>query len=115
MQWTSLNALNQIEQIKDTSTSKYILVFKHSTTCSISLIAKLKLEEEWKEDIGVETFYLDLKQYQDVSGKISNDFEVHHESPQVLLIRDRQCIYDASHFDISVQEILEAIEYHEAQ
>lgn len=57
-------------------------------------------------------FYLDVKRDRNVSSHIADSFGVHHESPQVLIIRKGECIYDASHFDISVEEIKETLEYH---
>jgi bacillithiol system protein YtxJ len=112
MTWKFLTEISQLEAIHQASENKDILIFKHSTTCSISHMAKMRLEDKWDENIIPEVFYLDVKKDRNISDKIAESFGVHHESPQVLIIREGECIYDASHFDISVEEIKETLDYH---
>ena len=57
----------------------------------------------------IEPYYLDLLQYKDISNTISEQFQVWHESPQILLIVNGECIYDASHLDITVAELQESL------
>lgn len=71
-------------------------------------MAKMRLEENWDLD-DLDIYYLDLKKYRNVSDAIAEKLSVHHESPQILLIRNKECIYDASHFDISVNELKESL------
>lgn len=113
MIWQPLVDAYQVETIKKDSTQKDILIFKHSTTCSISAMAKMRLESDWN-NLEVEAYYLDLLKYRPISHLISETFDVEHESPQVLLIRNGVCIYDASHFDITVAELNETLDYHNA-
>ena len=64
----------------------------------------------WNFDAtALEAHYLDLKVYRNVSNYIAETFQVHHESPQALLIRDGECIFDCSHLDISVAELAEGL------
>ncbi|MDB5024961.1 MAG: ytxJ [Mucilaginibacter sp.] len=51
-------------------------------------------------------YFLDLIKYRDISNQIAQDFQVHHQSPQLLLIKDGQCILDQSHSGISLEEAL---------
>ena len=84
------------------------LIFKHSTRCSISTMAKYRLEDDWNfEGKKLEPYYLDLINYRDLSKEVAEKFDVHHESPQVLLIKNGECTYDASHLDITVSELHE--------
>ena len=55
-------------------------------------------------------YMLDLIRFRSLSDKIAKDFEVHHESPQVLLIMNGNCVYDESHSGIRMDEITEQIE-----
>ncbi|MBK7635869.1 MAG: bacillithiol system redox-active protein YtxJ [Saprospiraceae bacterium] len=108
MVWKTLNSLLGLDTLLTESTSKDIVIFKHSTTCSISHMAKMRLEDNWDlHDLDI--YYLDLKKYRNVSDAIAEKLHVHHESPQILLIRNKDCIYDASHFDISVDELKESL------
>lgn len=110
--WENLNASSQIDDAISSSYDKDVLIFKHSTTCSISHMAKLRLEEKWDFDDTVMPYYLDLKSFRNISDEVSERFDIQHESPQIILIRKGECIYDASHFDISVEEIKETLEWH---
>lgn len=108
MQWKNITDPNQISDIqKETG---YSLIFKHSTRCSVSMMAKKRFELDW-DAIPADTnlYFLDLISYRAISAQIAETFQVHHESPQILLIKDGQCILDASHSDISAEEVAEVI------
>lgn len=113
-EWNIIDSLESFEDALHTSFVRDILIFKHSTTCSISHLAKMRLEDNWDIE-NVSSYYLDLKRFRIISETISEKLNVHHESPQVLLIRRGQCIYDASHFDISVEEVKETMKWHNEQ
>jgi len=111
MNWHPLNSNDEVLALSERSKQVPCLIFKHSTSCPISSIAKMRLEGSWDfptEEL--EVYYLDLLRYRSVSNFISEHFAVHHESPQVLLIRDGVCTYDNSHLDINVAEIHECYE-----
>ncbi len=108
--WIPLESKNQLDAIVLKSQEKPCVIFKHSTACSISNIAKTRLERDTKNAVDIpEIYFLDLLNHRDISKEIAQKFSVHHESPQVLLIENGECIYDASHLDISFAEILEHI------
>ena len=106
MNWNELNSENQLQQIKDKSLEKPQVIFKHSTRCSISSLAKSRLEK-WTPSEDFDFYYLDLIRYRPLSTKVTELFHVPHESPQVLVIKNGECVYDESHLGISLQEILE--------
>lgn len=108
MNWHPLTTVSQIEEIIERSKEVPCAIFKHSTRCSISSMAKYRLEDDWDFDgKDLEPYYLDLIAHRDVSNAIAQQFSVHHESPQILLIRAGECTYDASHLDITVAELKE--------
>ncbi|RYY50435.1 MAG: bacillithiol system redox-active protein YtxJ [Chitinophagaceae bacterium] len=104
MNWNSLTNVSQLEDIKQASFEVPQIIFKHSTRCSISSMAKNRLDRS-ESPSGMQFYYLDLIAHRDVSNKIAEDFSVEHESPQVLLIRNGKCVYDESHSGISMDEI----------
>lgn len=109
--WIPLQSVAQIDAIKERSKKIPCVIFKHSTRCSISSLAKHRLEGNWDFDASsTENYFLDLIAHRDISNYIAETFSVHHESPQLLLIRDENCTYDASHLDISVQELKECFQ-----
>jgi bacillithiol system protein YtxJ len=106
MNWIELTDESQIAGIKERSMLKPQVIFKHSTRCSISNVAKSRLERNTPPQ-DVDFYFLDLIKYKHISGKIAEYFSVYHESPQVLLIKNGDCVYDESHSGISMDEITE--------
>ena len=106
MNWIELTDEKQLADIKALSVQKPQVIFKHSTRCSISSVAKSRLERNAAPQ-GVDFYYLDLIKYRNISSKIAENFAVYHESPQVLLIKNGECVYDESHSSISMDDIAE--------
>ncbi|MDR7370444.1 bacillithiol system redox-active protein YtxJ [Flavobacterium aquidurense] len=98
--WIPLTNLAQLNDIENMSNVKPIVIFKHSTRCSISRFALKQFEREYDLDENVDAFFLDLIEYRDISNEIANKFGVYHESPQLILIKNGKAIYDVSHSDI---------------
>jgi len=112
MNWKPLTTLDQLDAIRQESNEKPVLIFKHSTTCNISAMVLNRLERNWDvQDMGarVNAYFLDLKTYRQVSNGIAERFDVEHESPQVLIIRRGESVFDRSHAEITYQEIRDAI------
>jgi bacillithiol system protein YtxJ len=110
LQWLPLETFEAIERIKTRSFEVPCLIFKHSTRCNICTIAKYRLEDDWDfEPPEMEAYYLDVLLFRPVSLQIADTFQVHHESPQVLLIVNGECIYDASQLDITFEELREGL------
>ena len=111
MNWNSLTDVSQLETIKEESFKQPVLILKHSKTCSISATALNRLERNWKQEkVGdLKPYFLDLLANKSLSAQIALTFDVEHQSPQVLLIKDGACIYSATHFDISFAELEEAV------
>ena len=106
MNWINLNDEALLNEIKVKSAEKPQLIFKHSTRCSISSMAKNRLDRAEQPE-GIDFYYLDLIANRNLSNKVAEVFDVEHESPQVLLIKNGTCIYDESHTGISIDEIEE--------
>ncbi|MCO5937164.1 bacillithiol system redox-active protein YtxJ [Mucilaginibacter sp. RB4R14] len=108
MEWISLDTADQIDNIKQQA--GYSLIFKHSTRCSISMMAKRRFEMDWENlPSDMPLYFLDLIKHRDLSAKVAEDFSVHHESPQMLLIKDGECVLDQSHGSISVDEAMSVV------
>lgn len=104
MMWKDLNDLAQLAAIQEESKTRPVVLFKHSTRCSISSMAKSRLERAGAPE-GISFYLLDLIRFRSVSNQIAADFGILHQSPQVLLISDGHCIYNESHSAISMDEI----------
>ncbi len=106
MTWITLQTEQELNQLKQKSYTKPQIIFKHSTRCSISSVAKNRLERSLQPE-ELDFHYLDLIKYRPISAKIAEDFNVYHESPQILVIKSGECIYDESHSGIDMKEIVE--------
>jgi len=105
MNWHPINSIDQLEHIKSASYITPQVIFKHSTSCSISRMALDRFERAATPE-KVDFHYLDLLNYRTISTEIASFFQVHHESPQVILIKNGECIYDESHYGIMMDELI---------
>ena len=106
IRWNELSNVSDLEQAIELSFEKPVLLFKHSTRCSISSMALNRTESGW--DIPEEElapFYLDLIAHRDVSAAIADKLNVFHQSPQIILVKEGKAVLDASHNEIRVDLI----------
>ena len=107
--WIPLTDLGQLNEIMELSHQQPVVIFKHSTRCSISRMALKQFENEFDLEGIVTPYYLDLLNHRDISQEIATRFDVYHQSPQLLLIKEGKSIYDASHSDIDAVVLKEKI------
>ena len=105
MDWIPLLNEQQIEEIKTNSLQKPQVIFKHSSRCSISSMARHRLDKN-NPPKGIDFYFLDIINHRNVSNKIALDFDIRHQSPQVLIINNGTCIYNESHSGIHMDDII---------
>ncbi|WP_310556581.1 bacillithiol system redox-active protein YtxJ [Flavobacterium sp.] len=103
MDWILLKDIGQLNEIVVASESKPVLIFKHSTRCSISRMALKQFENEFNFSELITPYYLDLLNYRDISNQIATKFNVMHQSPQIVLIKNGVCIYSETHENIDAK------------
>ncbi len=112
MQWNLLTELKQLEEITEESYTKPVVIFKHSTRCSISRMALKNFEREFGEENLAEKIsphFLDLLNYRDISNEIAQKFHVIHQSPQIILLKEGKAVFDTSHSEIDAAELNQKI------
>lgn len=103
----NLESLNRLEELN--AAGDYV-VFKHSPRCSISNMAFDRYQRNLDAiPSGVQTYIVNVLTAREVSQAIARKFNVQHESPQVLYIRNGICIYTASHSGIDPRLISESV------
>ena len=109
--WKDLNSLDDLNAVSDLSKNQPVLIFKHSTRCSISASTLNRLERNWDEAVvsPIIPYFLDLLKFRTLSNQIASMFKIEHESPQLLLIKNGRVIYHASHMNITFEEIKSAL------
>lgn len=104
--WIALTELKQLESIAEASKTKTQLIFKHSTRCGISrmVIAQFKKDYGFTE-VEANLYYLDLLGHRDISQEIAKRFNVVHESPQLVVIKNGVVVAHVSHGEINNLEL----------
>jgi bacillithiol system protein YtxJ len=106
MSWLPIRETQEWKTILENSNDYPQIVFKHSTRCNISALAKSRVEKMFSDK---DHFYLlDLLQYRNISNTIASDLQITHESPQVLVIKNGHCVYHESHTAINYDDIIAA-------
>ncbi|MEJ6795407.1 MAG: bacillithiol system redox-active protein YtxJ [Flavobacteriales bacterium] len=110
MNWKKMESLADLSEAIEESRDKKVVIFKHSTRCSVSMMAKKSLEMSW--DISpdeVQSYFLDLIKHREVSNEIAEKLEVIHQSPQLIGVNNEEVFYHASHSVISVESLKSAL------
>ena len=111
MNWIQLTEKEALSDIAKKSNEIPQVLFKHSTRCSISATALNRFEKSYEEAYGerAQFYFIDLLKYRPVSNAIASEFNVEHQSPQVLVIKNGNCVFHSSHFDIDLKEVMTVI------
>ena len=105
-----INSVDQLSQIlTEENNNKYNLFFKHSIRCSISSMALKFFESDWSNPENVVCYFIDLISFRDVSNALANSTRVEHQSPQVIVLKGNEVVYQASHQAIDAEKILKLV------
>lgn len=106
MNWHSIQDEDDLQNAIDLSYQQPVMIFKHSTRCPVSFMAKRKVESTWPfADEAFIPFYLDLISFRALSQKIAESLQVEHQSPQIIVVKDGKAAYSASHQFIDPEEL----------
>ncbi|MDO1500277.1 bacillithiol system redox-active protein YtxJ [Winogradskyella maritima] len=104
--WIPLTTLEQLDAIAEKSKTKTQVIFKHSTRCGISRMVINQFVEFYNlEETNIDLYYLDLLNHRDVSNEVGYKFQVLHQSPQLLIIKNGVAVAHASHGAINDLEL----------
>jgi len=106
MNWINLTTMSELDKIKEDSYQNPQFIFKHSTRCSISKMVLSRFEST-NYSASLSVYLLDLLNYRDLSNQIADDFNVKHESPQLLVIKNGECYKHSSHTSIHQLNLFE--------
>ena len=104
--WKPITSIEDVYAILNASKDKPQIIFKDSVTCGISAYAKERLSNG--SDLMTETAdfnYLDLLSYRSVSNFIAQELNVIHQSPQIIVIKNREVVFRDSHHTIEPSKI----------
>lgn len=109
--WIDLNSLEQLDEMKERSEERTIAILKHSTTCGISRMVLKMFENDYDldENDPIDLYFLDLRAHRDISNAIAEKFSVKHESPQLIVLKNREVVHHSSHQGISADKLKELV------
>ncbi len=106
LQWKRLVSVDQLKIIAKDSHKKPVAIFKHSTRCGISRMVLRNFEGTYSIDPeNMDLYFLDLLAYREVSDEVGFTFQVLHQSPQLIVIKNGIAVAHASHHGIRAEEL----------
>lgn len=110
--WIELNSIDQLDEIEKSSEEKTVAILKHSTRCGVSRMVLRMFESDYDldENEPVDLYFLDLITYREISNEIASRFRVHHESPQLIVLKNREVVHHSSHQGISANKLKELVQ-----
>jgi len=107
--WKALASSEELDVIKQSSFTRPQVIYKHSTRCVLSSMVKTRLQQKTLPK-HIDFYELDLIANRKLSNDIAEQFHVHHESPQVIVVVNGDAIFDNSHMSIRLEEVIEQAE-----
>lgn len=107
--WLPLNTIDQLDTILEKSKSKTQLIFKHSTRCGISRMVMNQFISEYDLEMNVDLYYLDLLSYRDISNEVGYKFQVIHQSPQLIILKNGVAVAHESHGSINDMDLAQLV------
>ncbi|GAA4319643.1 bacillithiol system redox-active protein YtxJ [Pontixanthobacter gangjinensis] len=109
--WIDLNSMQQLDEIEKASEDHTVAILKHSTRCGISRMVLKMFESDYNLDESkpVKLYFLDLISHRDISNEIAERFKVRHESPQLIVLKNREVVHHSSHQAISAEKLADFV------
>jgi len=108
--WQLLSQMEQLDEIAEISKTMPVAIFKHSTRCGISKMVLRQFERSYAIEEGkLKLYFLNLLEFRDISNEVSIRFQILHQSPQLIVIRDGVAIAHASHHGIQAHQLEEFV------
>ena len=106
MEWKAIKNDSTFYELLELSDKEKVLILKFSPDCMVSFIMKMILQREWNQAMmNIKTYLVDVIDHKDISDKISAEFGVEHQSPQVLIVKNGKCIHVKSHGHITIKDL----------
>jgi len=97
-----LENINQLNTIIEASFLKPQLIFKHSTRCSVSRFVLNEFKSGYGfSEVDFTAYFLDLLIYREISNAVAHQFDLVHQSPQLLIIKNGKAVAHASHENVN--------------
>jgi len=106
MNWKHLTSIDDLDSAIVSSENRTVVLFKHSTRCSISRMALKMFESDWDESLAeVDAHFLDLLEHRDISAAIAEKLGVSHQSPQMIVLQAGRSVHHSNHSSIDAADV----------
>lgn len=106
LDWNYLESMEDLDAAEQISNDKTVVLFKHSTRCSISRFVLKQFENAFDIPADkMQIYFLDLIEYRPISNAIAERFEVTHQSPQMIVLKEGKSVYNSSHESIDAEAL----------
>lgn len=102
--FVKITETSSLEEMTNRSQERPVVLFKHSLTCPISAAAYGQMA-----GFAGEVALIEVQRARELSREIANRLGVAHESPQVIVLRNGQVVWNASHFAITADAVTAAV------
>jgi len=103
--WIKITSTEQLNEVLRNIGDTPALLFKHSTRCSISSMALSGFERNWTGEVPCNLYFIDLLKHRDVSQEVATLTGVVHQSPQCIVLKGSEIVYEATHSGIDARRI----------
>jgi bacillithiol system protein YtxJ len=97
MPWIFLESMEQLDTIEAGSKERPQVIFKHSSTCGISSMVLKMFNGSYDPILDCDLYFLTIQAHRDLSNAVADKFEVRHESPQLLILKNGKVSFHTSH------------------
>ena len=98
---------------EETLKQPFVVLFKHSQRCGVSLLVQTRvINKIIAENPALDIFMIDVLAQRGISDEIAERFGVHHESPQLIIIKQEEVVYHKSHWGINSTEVAQLLAEH---
>jgi len=108
--WNEISGGEDLGTIFRNSEEKPQLIYKHSHRCSVCFMAKQELEDisDSISDIA-DLYMINVIHQRNLSNTIASELNIRHESPQVIILKDREILWKGSHWDVKGKDIMKRL------
>jgi bacillithiol system protein YtxJ len=95
-------------EAREHSANTPIIIFKHSSACSVSAQADAELSE-LAQEVDVPIYKVIVQNHRAVSNIIETELGIRHETPQTIVLHEQSPVFDTSHFNVTADTLREEL------
>ena len=96
----SIDDKSELDRFLAEANGAAVVIMKHSKSCGVSSRAYREMSS-FEGQVGLIT----VQDARDVSAEIERRTGVPHETPQVLILRNNEVVFNASHFQVKAETV----------